>query len=114
MLLVAIGIGGWYWNRQNSIGEESVTRFDDNATGHFLHGRGKEETCGKYNNMSGSLAQAGRQRGIPTDYQVAIGPIGRVAETRDKSSETLVIRNRRLLLQKSGGSAITRTIGDGF
>ncbi len=167
LLLVAIGIGGWYWNRQNSIDAESVTRFYDTATEHVLNGRGKdlcamlakdftrtginstsqgrlqenydkEETCDRYDKMFESLAQAGRQNGISTNYQVtiehieigkdrksaevkvatnismAVGPIGRIAETRDKSSETLVIRNGKLLLQKSEGSAITRTIGDRF
>lgn len=167
LLLVAIGIGGWYWNRQNSIDKESVTRFYDTATEHVLNGRGKElcamlskdftrtginstsqgrlqenfdkeETCNKYNKMFESLAQAGGQGGISTNYQVtiehieigkdrksaevrvatnismAVGPIGKIAETRDKSSETLVIRNGKLLLQKSEGSAITRTIGDRF
>jgi hypothetical protein len=167
LLLVATGIGYWYWNRQNSIDEESVARFYDTATEHVLNGRGKdlcamltkdftrtgvnstsegriqenadkEETCDKYNKMFASLAQAERQGGVSTNYQVtiehieigkdrksaevkvatnismALGPIGRIAETRDKSSETLVIRNGKLMLQKSEGSAITRTIGDRF
>jgi len=169
LLLVAIGIGSWYWNRQNTIDEESVNRFYDTATEHVLNGRSKalcammtkdftrtgvnstsqgriqenadkEESCDKFDKMFTSLAEAGRQTGgqMSTNYQVsidhieiapdhksaevkvstqismAIGPIGRIAETRDKSTETLVIRNGKLLLQKSEGSSITRTIGDRF
>jgi len=167
LLLVAVGIGSWYWNRQNSIDEESVNRFYDTATEHVLNGRSKElcamlskdftrtgvnstsqgriqenadkdETCDRYDKMFASLAQAGRLGGVSTNYQVniehieiskdrksaevklsssvsmALGPIGSIAETRDKSSETLVIRNGKLLLQKSEGAAITRTIGDRF
>ncbi|WP_061542017.1 hypothetical protein [Collimonas fungivorans] len=144
-----------------------MTRFYDTATEHVLNGRGKElcamlskdftrtginstsqgrvqenadkeETCDRYNKMFEAVAQAGRQGGVSTNYQVnvehieiskdrksaevkvsssvsmALGPIGRIAETRDKSSETLVIRNGKLLLQKSEGTAITRTIGDRF
>lgn len=165
LLLVAVGIGGWYWNRQNTLDEASVTRFYDTATEHVLNGRGqelcamltkdftrsginstsqgriqenadKQETCDKYTKMFDAMARTGGM--MSTNYQVyiehievskdkrsaevklatnvsmAIGPIGRVAETRDKSVETLVIRNGKVMLQKSEGTAITRTIGDRF
>ncbi|MEO6918362.1 MAG: hypothetical protein ABI171_04855 [Collimonas sp.] len=165
LLLVAVGIGGWYWNRQNSIDETAVTRFYDTATEHVLNGRGKElcamltkdftrtginstsqgriqenadkqETCDKYDKMFDSMAHTGGMLSanyqiniehieigrdkrsaevkLATNVSMAIGPIGKVAETRDKSVETLVIRNGKVMLQKSEGTAITRTIGDRF
>ncbi|MFC5473176.1 hypothetical protein [Paraherbaspirillum soli] len=164
LLLVAAGLGSWYWNRQNSISEESVNRFYQTETEHFMNGRSKElcamltkdfvrigvnstsqgrirenankeESCDKLTKMFGALAQSAQ---LSTEYRITINhieiapdnksaevtkttyismgidSIGRVAETSDKSTDTLVIRNGRVLLQKSEGGGITRTIGDRF